>query len=150
MPGYFFSCALAIHYETAIRANTHKQNYCVQGRMWYMDADFKCERCGEEFTWTAEEQKAWFEDYFFWVDSQPRHCKTCRGELRRLLRLRKEYDAKVAAARDHGTPELKSRIVEIVSELQQACGSLPEQMTNTMELFQRQLARQSGMGTDGS
>ena len=106
-----------------------------------MDADFECERCKHSFTWTVAEQKAWFEDYYFWVDSQPRHCKKCRAELRRLLELQKEYDANVAAARDHGTMELKGRIIEIVSELQQACGRLPEKMTDTLGLFQRQIAK---------
>ena len=141
MPEHFFFRALAIHHQTAVRASVEKQNYSVCPRHWYINADFKCERCGRDFTWSAEEQKAWFEDYFFWVDSQPRHCKTCGTELRRLADLQKEYDAKVAAARDHGTPDQKSRIVAIVSELQQAFGNLPEKITETMGLFQRQITK---------
>jgi hypothetical protein len=141
MPQHLFFSALAVHQETAVRANVEKQNYSVCPRHWYMNADFKCERCGQEFTWTADEQKAWFEDYFFWVDSQPRHCRKCRGELRRLVELRKEYDSTVAAARVHGTLEQKSRIVDIVFELQQAFRKLPEKMTQTMELFQRQIKK---------
>lgn len=140
MPEHFFFDAFAIHYETAVRANVDKQNYCVCPRHWYIDAQFKCERCGSEFTWTAGEQKAWFEYYFFWVDSRPRHCKDCRADLRRLADLRREYDANVAAARDHGTPDQKRRIIEIVSELQRGLGALPEKMTETLELFQRQIS----------
>jgi hypothetical protein len=138
MPRHFFFDASAVHHETAVRASVEKQNYGVCPRHWYIDADFKCERCEQEFTWTAKEQKAWFEDYFFWVDSEPRHCRKCRGELRRLVDLRKEYDATVATARDHGTADQKRRIVEIVSELQQVFGKLPDKMTETKELFQRQ------------
>ena len=145
MPQHFFSGAVAVHHETAVRANTEKQNFSVCPRHWYMDADFKCERCGEDFTWIAEEQKTWFEDYFFWVDSQPRHCRKCRGEIRRLVELRKEYDGTVAAAR-HGTPDQKGRIVEIVSELQQAFGKLPEKMIQTMESFQRQNTKRAEPG----
>ncbi len=148
MPEHFFFRALAVHYETAVRANTEQQNYSVCARNWYVDADFECQRCKQKFTWTAEEQKAWFEDYFFWVDSQPHHCRKCRVQLRRLLELRKEYDVKVAAARDHGTIELKSRIVEIVSELQQVCGKLPEKMMDTMELFQRQIVKRRDAHTE--
>ena len=81
----------------------------------------------------------WFEDYFFWVDSQPWRCMTCRGELRRLKELWKEYHSTVAAARDHGTCDQKSRIIEIVSALQQEFGKLPKKMTETMELFHRQI-----------
>ena len=141
MPRHFFFRALAVHHQTAVRACVEKQNYSVCPRHWYINADFKCERCGSDFTWSAEEQKAWFEDYFFWVNSQPLHCKTCRAELRHLAELQKEYDAKVAAARDHGTPDQKSRIVAIVSELQQAFGNLPEKITETMGLFQRQITK---------
>lgn len=150
MPRHFFFRALAVHYETAVRANTEKQNHSICPRHWYMDADFRCERCGQEFTWKAQEQKMWFEDFFFWVDSQPHHCKKCRGELRRLIHLRKEYDATVAAARDHGTPEQKRRIVEIVSELQQALGTLPERIFQTKKLFERQIAKRAEPGGPAS
>jgi len=146
MPLHFFFGALAVHHETAVRANTEKQNYCVCPRHWYMDADFRCKRCGREFTWTADEQKSWFEDYFFWVDSRPRHCRQCQGELRRLISLRKEYDATIAAARSHGTPNQKKRIVEIVSELQQGLGKLPEKMIQTRELFEHQIKRTAEPG----
>lgn len=143
MPRHLFFGALAVHHETAVRGNVEKQNYSVCPRYWYMDADFKCERCGLEFTWTAKEQKAWFEDYFFWVDSQPRDCRECRGEIRRLAELRREYDATVASARDHGTPDQKRRIVEIVSELQRDFGKLPEKMTETKQLFEHQTKKQA-------
>src|SRR5207244_13107894 len=133
MPPHFFFNAVAVHHDTAVRANFEKQNFSVCPRHWYMDADFKCERCGREFTWTAEEQRAWFEDYFFWVDSQPPHCRECRGDLRRLIELRKEYDAMIAAARDHGPPDQKSRTREIVAEVKQALGKLPEEMPKPRE-----------------
>jgi hypothetical protein len=57
------------------------------------------------------------------------------------VEMRKEYDATVAAARNHGSPAQKSRIVSIVSELQQAFGKLPEKMTETVALFQRQISK---------
>ena len=139
VPRHLFFRALSVHHETAVRANIEKQNYSVCPRHWYMDADFECEACGQKFTWTGEEQRAGFEDYFFWVDSQPRHCRECRRELRRLSALRKEYDATVAAARCRGTTDQKRRIVEIVSELEQVFRELPARMIETKELFQRQI-----------
>jgi hypothetical protein len=138
MPGHFFSNALSVDFETAIRSNIEKQNCSVCPRYWYIDADFECEGCGKAFTWSAAEQKAWFEDFFFWVDSSPRHCRKCRAEHRHLAALRKEYDATVAAARDHGTPAQKRRIVGIVAELQKALGHLPEKMMETKKLFEGQ------------
>lgn len=138
MPQHFFGNALSIDYKTAIRSNFEKQNYSICPRHWYIGADFKCKGCGKAFTWSAMEQKAWFEDFFFWVDSRPRHCRKCRAEHRHLVALRKEYDATVAAARDHGTLEQKRRVVEIVSELERALGRLPEKMIETKKLFERQ------------
>ena len=139
MPEHLFSGAMFLDHDTAVRGNPDKQNYSVCPRHWYVDADFKCESCGQEFTWTAGEQKAWFENYFFWVDSQPRHCKKCMASRRHLEALRKEYDALVASARDHGTFEQKQRIIEIVSELEATFGRLPEKMIETKTLFQRQI-----------
>ena len=143
MPEHFFWSALSIDYKTAVRADTEKQNYSVCPRHWYIDAEFRCEGCGQEYKWTGGEQKAWFEDYFFWVDSQPRHCQNCRAHRRHLADLRKEYDATIAAARNQGTPDQKSRIIEIVSELEQAFVRLPEKMKETMNLFKRQMTTEA-------
>ena len=139
MPKHFFHGALCVDHETAIPANPEKQNYSVCPRHWYVDALFKCKGCGDEFTWTAVEQKVWFDDYFFWIDSKPQHCKKCRTERRRLSELWKEYGTMVTAARNGGTSDQKRRIVLIVDELAQELGQLPEKMMQTKELFECQI-----------
>jgi hypothetical protein len=139
MPEHFFLGALHLDHETSIRANVDKQNYSVAPRHWYIDAAFKCERCNDKFAWIAKEQQVWFEEYRFYVDSQPRHCLKCRAKLRHLSELRTEYDAAVGAARSHGTLEQKRRIIEIISELECAFDRIPEKMTETKELFKRQV-----------
>lgn len=83
----------------------------------------------------------WFEDSFFWVDSQPHHCKGCRAELRRLSDLRREYDATVSDVRCHGSAEQKSRIVQIVDELESGLGHLRNKMAETKAIFERQLTK---------
>ena len=142
MPRHLFSGAVYLNHESAIRGNPEKQNYSVCPRHWYIDADSKCSECGQTFTWTADEQKVWFEDYYFWIDSQPRHCQTCRTSRRHLVNLRKEYDSSVATAKNNGTIEQKLRIVELVSELESAIGRLPEKMLETKSLFERQIHRE--------
>lgn len=139
MPGHLFRGAIHVVHETAIRGNPGKQNYSVCPRHWYVDADFRCEACGKEFAWTAGEQKAWFEDYFFWVDSTPRHCRKCMAGYRHLQDLRREYDASIAEVRKHGTPGQKRRMIEVVTELESAFGQLPEKMSETRKLFERQI-----------
>ena len=143
MPEWLFSRALSLDHTTAIRGNPEKQNHGVCPRHWYVDAVFECVRCGEQFTWTAGEQKAWFEDYFFWIDSVPRHCMQCGADRRRIDDLRKEYDSTVAAARENGTSEQKRRIIEIVTELEIELGKLPEKMIETKKLFKRLIENRS-------
>ena len=145
MPGHLFRGSLHLDHATAIRGNPDKQNYSVCPRHWYLDADFKCDSCGREFTWTAREQKAWFEDYFFWVDSKPRQCKSCMADRRRLKELRKEYDTMVPEARAQGSSDQKRRIIAIIAEFESAFSSLPEKMIETKALFERQL-RAAGRG----
>jgi transcription elongation factor Elf1 len=95
MPPHFFYGALRLDYRTAIRAQTEKQNCSICPRYWYVDALFRCGRCGAEFTFSAAEQQAWYEDYRFWVDSVPKNCSTCRQALRAIKTLRQEYDRTV-------------------------------------------------------
>lgn len=141
MPPHFFSGARFIDYRTARRANTQKQNCSVAPRHWYIDADYECTTCRREFTWTADEQRVWFEVYRFWIDVHPRLCPECCAKRRHLSGLRKEYDRAVAAARSHGTVEEKLRVIQIVTELQAASAGIPDRMRETKELFERQAKR---------
>ena len=138
MPGHFFSGAIEKDYSSTIKGNPKKQNYSVCPRYWYFDAVFECGSCQQRFTWTANEQKAWFEDYNFWIDSRPRLCKQCNANRRHLANLRKEYDATVASARAGGTHEQKMRIIQIVTTLEDAFTCLPEKMMTTKNLFEHQ------------
>lgn len=142
MPSHLFRDALSIDHSTAVAADLDKQNYSVCPRHWYVDADFQCVACLKDFTWAASEQKAWFEDYFFWIDSYPKKCKPCRASHRQLVELRKEYDATVAQAQPRGNFNEKRRIVEIVGELESGLGHVPEGIVQTKEVFLRQLAKE--------
>ena len=143
---YLFARALRLHLDSAIRADAEKQNHSGWPREWYIDADFACGECKQEFRWTAAEQKVWFEEYRFYVDSFPYHCKACM----RLKHLRKEYDAKVAAAKAHGTWDQKRRIIEIVTELSSASCAIPVKMAETKLSFERQLAKPAEQDSGGN
>ena len=82
MPVHFFYGALKLDYGSAVRADISKQNYTVCPRHWYVDATFKCVECGSEFVFTSEEQRFWFEDLKFFVDSQAKRCPACRKKGR--------------------------------------------------------------------
>jgi hypothetical protein len=139
MPKHLFGSATHLEYASAIRGDIEKQNFSVCPRHWYVEADFKCAECGQEFTWTVDEQRVWFEEHYLWIDARPRHCKNCKSTQKRLKNLRKEYDLIVAAAQRRGRPDLKKRIIEIVTELELRLENLPDGLRETKQIFERQL-----------
>ena len=81
MPAHFFYSA-RVDYSTAVRADISKQNYSVCPRHWYLNAETICTDCSEPFIFSASEQKFWYEDLYFWVDSFPNQCPNCRKNRR--------------------------------------------------------------------
>ena len=140
MPSYLFCPAVAIHHATAVRANTRVQKYSVCPRHWYVDATFRCQSCQESFVWTADEQRVWFEEYEFYVDSRPTRCVACRARRRELFSLKREYDRDVAAARRRTAPIAdKSRIVSLIDQMQELTGSSQPAVLATRELLLKQI-----------
>ncbi len=82
MPAHLFHDALKLNYDSAQRADTSKQAFTVCPRHWYIDATFRCVDCGCEFVFSREEQKFWYEERKFYVDSQPNRCAACRKKGR--------------------------------------------------------------------
>jgi hypothetical protein len=82
MPMHLFFGALSLDYGTAVRADITKQDYSVCPRHWFVEATFKCADCGENFVFSVEEQRFWYEDRKFYVDSYPKRCVSCRQKER--------------------------------------------------------------------
>jgi hypothetical protein len=137
MPLHLFRGAVRIDYGSAVRANTERQNCSICPRYWYVDAAFRCQRCGETFTFTADEQRAWYEQYRFWIDSLPKHCLTCRGDLREVKDARREYDQFIEPALATDNLELKERIASVIDHLCELGGDLPPRI----HVNRRRLAR---------
>jgi len=142
MPPHLFAGAHDLDYSSAIRANTSVQDCSVCPRHWYIDARFRCADCGCDFLWPAAEQRIWFEIYRFWVDSQPRRCCDCRAKHRDAVLLRQEYDALVSAAYRADASDQKRRIIEIVDALESYLGRVPGKLSQSRDLFRRQIAKQ--------
>jgi hypothetical protein len=143
MPRYFFWGHLHLDYDSALKADVARQNFSVAPRYWYVDATMRCDRCGDDFCFSADEQKAWYEDYGFYVDSFAKRCKACRHELRDLKALRQEYDRDIAAALMSEDCEWKLRIATVIDRL---CGSdedLPVKVHENRKVLAKQIARRS-------
>ena len=144
MPAHLFWQALRVDYDTAVRANPEKQNCSICPRYWFVDAVFSCERCGNEFTFTAAEQRLWYEEYRFWVDSIPKHCLECRRELRQAKTARQEYDRWIEHALDADDYELKQRLARSIDLLYELGGELPARINEKRRRLARQIGKAQG------
>jgi hypothetical protein len=136
MPPHFFSGSIRLDYGSAVRSDPAKQNCSICPRYWYVDATFPCARCGGPFLFGVAEQRVWYEDYGFWVDSLPRHCLDCRRALRELKRVRQEYDRSVADTLQRDDVEQKRRLADLIDQLYELGGELPPRINE----HRRQLA----------
>jgi hypothetical protein len=144
MPPHFFFRAKKLDYDTAVRADVDKQNYSTAPRHWYIDAEIGCERCGEVFRFSADEQRAWYETYRFYVDSFPRKCNDCRRTSRHMKDLRQQYEARIAEALRGRDIELKRNLVEVISELQMLGSLLEDRILENRQVLLRQIAKVTG------
>lgn len=140
MPSFLFYRSVKVAFDTAVRADPGRQNCSICPRYWYLDLTFRCERCGAEFVFSAAEQRVWYEEYGFWIDSLPRHCLTCRRDRRHLTALRREYDRTVGATLDHGTLESRRRLAAVIDQLYEYGGDLPTRINESRRRLARQIA----------
>jgi len=142
MPAHLFWENRGLDYDSAVKADISRQNFTVCPRHWYIDATFVCSRCGHNFLFSAEEQRFWYEELRFFVDSQPRQCQECRSELRQLKALRQEYDREIAKTLRHeSSPELKARLIVVIDTLRDGGIVLPDQANENRSTLAKQLER---------
>jgi hypothetical protein len=82
--------------ETAIRANTEKQNHGEYPRSIYVDIEEQCEVCGRPFIFFALEQQYWFEVLGFWVDAHCTRCIDCRKKDQDVRHMQQRYQALIS------------------------------------------------------
>jgi len=140
MPEYLFRGSVRCNYDTAVRSDPDQQNCSICPRYWYVDAIFPCERCGGEFVFSAAEQRAWYEDYGFWVDSLPKHCPTCRQKLRALKSARREYDEHVEQVMRDGDLASRKRLAAVIDQLYELGGELPPRINENRRRLANRMA----------
>jgi hypothetical protein len=141
MPVHFFYRCLSVDYRTAVRANTAKQNRSICPRHWYVDIVYPCGRCGERFIFTAAEQRVWFEEYGFWIDSAPKHCLDCRHRLRDLKAVRNEYDEMVERVLEGTDIDTKRRLASLIDQLYEFGSELPARINENSRRLANEIAR---------
>lgn len=141
MPNWLFGNATRLDYSSALKANIQKQNASVVPRYWYIDATVTCDRCEKEFCFTAAEQRVWYEDYGFWIDSFPKHCIVCRRELSEIKAIQQVYDREIARAVGTNDIKLKRRILELINRLIEMGVDLPPRVREKRRILAAQIDR---------
>ena len=61
--------------------------------MAYFDVPLRCEDCDSQFVFEATEQKFWYEELKFWVQSRLKQCVACRQLRRERKREQRKRDS---------------------------------------------------------
>jgi len=77
--------------ETAISANTEKQDYSIYPRAKYVDIEEVCNVCKRPFIFYALEQKYWFEVLGFYIDAHCTRCIECRKKDQEIKKIQTTY-----------------------------------------------------------
>lgn len=141
MPAHLFWGSLHLDHDNAVQADISRQNYTVCPRHWYVDATFRCSTCGESFVFSAAEQKFWYEELGFYVDSRAKNCLTCRRNERRKKALRQQYDRDVEVTLRSGDLQAKRALAEVIDELLSMDDCLPARIHDNRKQLAGQIAR---------
>lgn len=78
--------------NTAVEANLDRQTPAAMALSHYFDLRKVCCDCKRPFLFFAEEQKHWFEDLGFGLDSDCVRCVPCRKKEQGIARKRERYE----------------------------------------------------------
>lgn len=85
--------------DTAVEANPKRQAPATVHVTHYFDVRRTCEDCKRPFLFFAEEQKFWYEELGFPLESDAVRCAPCRKNARGIARVRGRYEALYHAER---------------------------------------------------
>lgn len=78
--------------NTAVKADLTKQTPATGAITHYFDAKRTCRDCNKPFIFFAEEQKHWYEELGFGLDSDCVRCPVCRKRQQGLARAKERYE----------------------------------------------------------
>lgn len=103
-------CPRCIRLGAALVANVEKQDYGLGGPITaYWDQRRQCQYCEKDYLFTADEQRFWYEERKFFVESAPVACVECRRTLRNEARAGQILGKMGQASKDCSWEELEQR-----------------------------------------
>lgn len=103
---------------TAVEADLSRQTPSTIPVTHYYDIERVCRDCGRLFVFYAREQKYWYEELGFSLDSDCVRCVPCRKKEQEIQQLRKRYNELVSAPERSSDEELElaSTRVDLMEE----------------------------------
>lgn len=114
--------------NTAIVADLTRQTPATIPVTHYFDLERVCRDCGRPFIFFAEEQRYWYEELGFGLDSDCVRCVECRKTQRGIAQLREAYES---------LSHVADKTVEQSLEMAEACLTLMESGVFTGKQTQR-------------
>ena len=72
---FLWACNSCLESGAALPGNPKKQSFGMEGpTLAYFSLTERCQNCGNDFLFSADEQQYWYETLGFHVDSYPKHC----------------------------------------------------------------------------
>jgi len=96
-PNMQWACSECLKSGRAIAAKPARQTYCdCWPYLAYFDQTHHCVECGMSFIFSKEEQRYWYEELGFWVQSRPVRCRKCRAEKRKRAKSNRDLQKALA------------------------------------------------------
>lgn len=93
-----WACTLCLEASQVVKANPLGQTFCdFPPYLAYYDETLRCEACDQDFVFFATEQRFWYEELKFFVQSRPKHCVECRRQRREHNKLNQELEKAIRA-----------------------------------------------------
>jgi hypothetical protein len=130
---------------TAVEADLERQSPSPVPIAYYFDADRLCRDCGRPFLFFAEEQKYWYEELRFPLDSDCVRCFPCRKHQQVIAKTLSRYEQLVTSS---------NRTIDESAELGESCltlieeGIFPRQRLETVRMILNRLRKLDALATD--
>lgn len=111
-----WACDQCINNKKALVSNLLQQSKSYPKYLSYYDVNLTCKRCKNEFTFTKEEKKIWYEKLKFYIESVPVHCLICRKKIRKFKNQNKILSQVLKKNPKDMTMDELSQIVQIYDE----------------------------------
>lgn len=102
-----WACDLCITKRRAVQANPKMQTYGYGAPYFaYVDRQYVCAECKRSFTFSAKEQRHWYEELKFYHNAYPQECVDCRRKQHEQVRLSRQLSEALHSLDDRDSRQM--------------------------------------------